>query len=225
MRRRTFHKVLLGGAVAGAAVLIPRHENHPGRRMSPAEFYGMALEMEEWYGYPTTYIPQEMRRPNTDGSCVHLSTANILTSLGRSDLAQMWLDSYRHGEYSSRHIRRMEAEGLYFAVETDGDPNFIDHFAGNTGAGTQRVMGVSYLTRHVLNLLDIDPANHPNPQAYILNNQRRGGVWNWDSLTAAEVPRDEFLRGWDRRGGWAFTILGTKQTGVQPPVPPYPVLA
>lgn len=228
MSRRKFGKVAIGGAAAvfGAA-MIGRYgdRGQPGVKMSAVEFMNHANRMSTTYGaYPTTYIPIGQRRPNTDGSCVHLATANIFLSMGRPDLAATWLNSYRGGEYSSRHIRRMTADGMYFAVETDGDPRFVDYFAGNTGEASQRVMGCSYRTRHVMNLLDIDPPNVQNPRAYILNNQRKSGSWAWDSPIAAEVPRRTFLSSWDSYGGWAFTVIGTKMIGTITPNPPYPVL-
>lgn len=226
MRRRQFLTAapIVGLAAVGALTISSRKTNGPpGQILTPGEFWQHARAMEFRYGsYPTHVVPQDQRRPNTDGSCVHLATGYILASIGRYDLAQAWMDMYSRGEYSSRHIRRMEAEGFLFAVETQGDPRFLDYFSGNTGEAVQRVMGVSYTTRHVMNLLDLDPPTVANPRAYLLNNQRRSGSWNWDTPVAAEVPRDEFIRGWDRRGGWAFTIFGTQQEGLISPNPPYP---
>lgn len=226
INRRKFGKVLVGAAAAtvGVAIITRRSvKDHPGEKLTPEEFFRMSYNASRVYGaYPTTYIPPHLRSPNTDGSCVHLATANIFLSMGMPEYARSWVAAHRGGEYSSRHIRRMTAEGLYFAVETDGNPEFIDYFAGNTGEAAQRVMGCSYMARHVMNVLDIDPAGTQGARAYLLNNQRRSGVWSWDSPIAAEVPRGQFLTEWDRRGGWAFTIVGANTRGIVPPNPPYP---
>ena len=232
MRRISRRKFVVGAAasISLAAVGISQHNSknvpYHGQIITPQEFFSSAGA--QFYGqensYPTSYIPQGLRRPNTDGSCVHLATAVCLISIGEYQLAEDWLNNYSRGEYSSRHITRMESKGLLFAVETNGNPEFLDFWSGETKQVAKRVMGVSYTTMHVMNLLDLDLPGESNARAYLLNNQRRSGVKNWSSEFAWEVPREEFVRGWDHRGGWAFTILGTANKGVVPPNPPYPVI-
>lgn len=227
MNRRSMLRLAgLGGLGAIAAVHVQSSSpeihvgNVPGTLYTPSEFF--SSHQANYYGsYPTMHIPHHLRAPNRDGSCVHLATAICLIANGQYDLARAWTASHRGGEYSSRHITRMERLGLLFAVETQGNPSFVDFWAGHTNAVAKRPMGVSYNARHVMNLLDIDPSS-PGARAYLLNNQNRSGDWNWNSPVAAETSREEFLTNWDRNGGWAFVVLGTTAEGVISPIPPIP---
>lgn len=221
--RFTRRDMLKAAAITGTGVVglsaLSSPQKPPGVIMTPTEFFKQP-QVTYYGGYPTSHIPIELRQPNTNGSCVHLATAVCLVNIGEYDLARMWTNNFGGGEYASRHIRRLEDAGILFSVETNGDPAYIDFWMDSTSV-TKRILGVNYNTRHVMNLLDIDSAG-PNAKAYLLNNQRKSGSWAWDSAVAAETTRDEFLRNWDRNGGWAFAILGTTEDGHIAPTPPIP---
>lgn len=189
---------------------------HSGYQMRIVDASRFLAESAPWDHAPTEYIPPSLRKPNRDGSCVHLTTRNLLLAHGLYREAKAWTHAYRGGEYASRHSQRLTEMGIRFAVETGGDARFLDWACGNLG-GAHRGAGITLLGAHVLNLIDLDPESLPDPKAKWLNNW----VSNFDDANATVWPRQRLITEWRRRGGWAFSIICTDDGRGSPP-PPVP---
>jgi hypothetical protein len=146
-------------------------------------------------------IPPQMRQPNWApngfGSCVHASTITILRWQGQYHLAEWWRNTYSSGEYANRLIARMNAAGLRYAYEKDGDIRFLEWCSRN-----RLCAGIFYFPRHAVNLVDLNETH-----AVLLDNNRTGEY--------IHIPRDEFIRNWRGYGGFAWTVCYATP-------PPYP---
>lgn len=148
-------------------------------------------------------VPPQLRQPNYSpygqGSCVHASTITILRWQGQYELAAWWKANYHSGEYADRLIARLDAAGLKYAYEDDGDIRFLEWCARN-----RIVAGIFYFPRHAVNLVDLNETH-----AVLLDNNRTDRY--------IHIPREEFIREWRRYGGFAWTLV----YNTPPPYPTY----
>lgn len=146
-------------------------------------------------------VPPQLRQPNYSpfgqGSCVHASTVTILRWQGQYELAAWWKANYHSGEYAGRLIERLDAAGLKYAYEDDGDIRFLEWCARN-----RQVAGIFYFPRHAVNLVDFNETH-----AVLLDNNRTSDY--------IYIPRAEFIRNWRGYGGFAWTLVYNTP-------PPYP---
>lgn len=153
-------------------------------------------------------LPPELRQKNWGGgSCVHASNVTLLRWQGQDDLADWWRNEYRGGEHADRLTKRLEAAGLRYAFTMQGDVAFLEWCCR-----TRRGAGIFYKPSHSINLVGLD-AEH----AYLLDNN----ATNYPERTGEyeRVPRDTFIRNWQRQyGGFAWTL-------VYSPPPPIPHIA
>lgn len=148
-------------------------------------------------------VPPQLRQPNYSpygqGSCVHASTITILRWLGQFEVAAWWKANYHSGEYADRLIERLDAAGLKYAYEDDGDIRFLEWCARN-----RVVAGIFYFPRHAVNIVDFNETH-----AVLLDNNRPGDY--------IYIPRNEFIRNWRAYGGFAWTLV----YDTPPPYPSY----
>lgn len=139
--------------------------------------------------------PIEQRYRNPDGSCVHVSFATVLANQGKDELADWWADRYHGGEGAGGLRSKAIANNIPFSDTTDGSVQWVD-WAMRTGRGCV----VNDRPGHVRTLVGLDPATVPNAKAYVLDN-------NGPPTRIHTYGRDEWIRMWQNRGGWAATAV------------------
>lgn len=145
-------------------------------------------------------LAPELRELNTDGSCVHISTANLMRWLGLFDEAEEYRARYSRGEVPDRHQRKLDAFGVRYAMTTDGDTSLLEWAIAN-----RRGAALTWSPNHFINL-----CGRENGQAVLMGNGPRG------IREFYRQPWNEFIAEFERQGGWAVCILDGE---VPPPVP------
>jgi hypothetical protein len=143
---------------------------------------------------PCIDLPLEHRPRNPDGSCVHISFATVLYNQNQHNLADWWLETYHGGEHAQGLRNKAVKAGIPYSDTTSGSIEWID-WACRTGRGAI----VNDKPRHVRTLMGLDPAGS-NAKAYVLDN-------NGPKQRLYEYDREEWIRMWQRQGGWAATAV------------------
>lgn len=143
----------------------------------------------------TVNIPMALRQENWrgsegEGSCVHASMVNLLRWQGQFALANWWKANYENGEWAERLAERLTRSGVRFADTTAGNPEFLDWALKTRRGCNVVVMGGA----HMVTLVHFD-----SRYAGILDNNYP------DKITY--YKRDEFVKYWQRSGGWAVTPM------------------
>lgn len=144
-------------------------------------------------------LPPQLREPNyAGGSCGHASTTSLLRHQQQYELADWWRATYSSGEYSTRHIERLEAAGLRYAYTTTGDMEFLKYCAR-----TRRGAVIYYKPYHIVNFVGVD-LNRGVVQLLDnndVNRPERAGSYE-------EVEYERFAHDWKHQyGGFAFTLI------------------
>lgn len=156
---------------------------------------------------PVVNVPPTDRQENwtyrnpQNGSCVHASFLTLLRWQGRRDFAEYWRSRYPGGgESAGTFGAKLDAEGVRYAVTTNGDVGFLE-WACRTRRGA---CVTSHRGNHMETLVHLD-----HESAALIDNNFPG-KFRW-------LPREQFLREWrdgqngplTGNGGWAFTPIYT----------------
>lgn len=145
-------------------------------------------------------LAPELRELNTDGSCVHVSWANLYRWLGEYDRAEDYRELYSGGESPGPHKRKLDEFGAKYALTTDGDEELLEWAIAN-----RRGAGVTWSPSHCINLI-----GRENGEAVLMGNGPRGIKEYY------RQPWDAFVKEFLAQGGWGFVCL----EGVPPPPTP-----
>ncbi len=165
-------------------------DRKPRPRPRPRLFPNRHNPRKEYKTVSYLNLPQKLRQRNYNGgSCVHASTVSALRWQGQHKMADWWRDAYSGGEYSDRHITRMNQAGIKYAYTTSGNSNFLEWAIRN-----RYIAGITWGGNHMVNLVGFD-----NTNAYILNNNNTNKIIKQD--------KQRFFQQWKNEGGWAFALI------------------
>lgn len=156
---------------------------------------------------PVVNVPKSMHERNWvdrngSGSCVHASTLLVLKWQGQDELAKYWRENYAGGETARSIMNYYEQEGLRFACTTNGDPSFLDW------CSDERLGCILWFKpSHCCTLLGWG----------LIEGEVCGAIQDNNSPGKIEwYRRDDLLREWRTRGGFAATPI------ITPPASPIP---
>ena len=196
MKMRTLLSILLIAGLATSAGCVQKKKAKVVRKAKvQAPEAPVQVQLRKWPAQPVIDIAVEQRQRNPDGSCVHCSWVTTLNHQRMYEMADDWFATYRRGESSSGLRRKASAEGIPFADTTSGDVAFVDW-----AIRTRRGCLVNDKPNHVRTLVGLDPAGTPGAKAWVLDN-------NGNAKKLHEYGREEWIRMWKRRGGWAAAPL------------------
>jgi hypothetical protein len=153
---------------------------------------------KNWEGEDVRWCPG-CNKYHGEGSCVHASTITMLKWFNYEEHATWWRENFNSGETEPGLLKKLEASGLPYAYNTDGDPAFLDWCARN-----RLVVGIFYKKAHAINLVDFT-----SEYAVLLDNN--------NPERYEYVDRDTFVR------RWRTEFQGFAWTFVKNPPPPLPV--
>jgi len=190
-RDEFFGLLLMFAILAGVALVVctqPDPHQPPAGQVCPD---GQCPLVPSRLAIPPADFPAEIRTKNygRGGSCMHASMITLLRWHGLDDWADWWRSRYAHGESGRGLIHKAEAAGLRIAYEANGDTAFLEWCSR-----TRRGAVMPYMSKHALNFVRFE-----GDRAVLLNNNHVGEY--------LYVPREKFVKEWQRRGGFALTLV------------------
>ncbi len=165
---------------------------------------GLCLIEGDYVNRISSKVPEHYRYDNyARGSCVHASLATIMMYFEQPETADIWTDTFRGGEYSSRLHDRLDMLQIEWDATWSGFDSFLDRMMEKN-----QPCIVTFKPKHMCLLIGLDPIYLWDGDQWLVNPAPKAHIIDPNNTKEIEIyTRDNFLQGWHNGGGWATTIF------------------